>query len=97
MADETLEEFHERVLRFLEENGFDVEWPIEVLREYTEKKKKKKDKEDSEKEKHQKGGNVDRGLRVGFGGVGLVLSLPMVLDLCSNLCRNACLCDSSAA
>ena len=61
---------------------------IEVLREYTEKKKK---------EKHQKGGNADRGLRVGFGGVGLVLSLPMVLDLCSNLCRNACLCDSSAA
>ena len=81
MADETPEEFRERMLRFLEENGFDVEWAIEVLREYIEKKKKKKDKEDSEKEKHQKGGNADRGLRVGFGGVGLVLSLPMVLDL----------------
>ena len=30
----------------------------------------------------QNDGNADRGLRVGFGGVGLVLSLPMVLDLC---------------
>jgi hypothetical protein len=95
MADETPEEFHERVLRFIEENGFDIEWAIEFLREYTEKKKK--DKEDSEKEKHQKGGNADRGRRVGSGGMGLVLSLPMVLDLCSNLCRKACLCDSSAA
>ena len=55
MADETPEEFHERVLRFIEENGFNIEWAIEFLREYTEKKKKK-DKEDSEKEKHQKGG-----------------------------------------
>jgi hypothetical protein len=38
-----------------------------------------------------------RGLRVGSGAVGLVLSLPMVLDLCSVLFSNACLCDSSAA
>ena len=29
---------------------------------------------------------LDRGLRVGSGGVGLALSLPMVLDLCSNWC-----------
>ena len=36
MADETPEEFHERVLRFIEENGFDIEWAIEFLREYTE-------------------------------------------------------------
>ena len=75
MADETLEE---RLLRFLIESGYDVDWAIEVLERHTQKKKK--DKEDSEK-KHQKGGNADRGLRVGFGGVGLVLSLPMVLDL----------------
>ena len=38
-----------------------------------------------------------RGLRVGSGAVGLVLSLPIVLDLCSVLFSNACLCDSSAA
>ena len=38
-----------------------------------------------------------RGLRVGSGAVGLVLSLPMVLGLCSVLFSNACLCDSSAA
>ena len=38
-----------------------------------------------------------RGLRVGSGAVGLVLSLPMVLHLCSVLFSNACLCDSSAA
>ena len=78
MADETPEEFHARLLRFLIESGYDVDWAIEVLERHTQKKKK--DKEDSEK-KHQKGGNADRGLRVGFGGVGLVLSLPMVLDL----------------
>ena len=92
--DETPEEFHERVLRFIEESGFSGDWAIEFLQKYTEKKK---EKDDPEKEKHQKGGNADRGLRVGSGGVGLVLSLPMVLDLCSNLCRNACLCDSSEA
>ena len=79
MADETPEESHARLLRFLIESGYDVDWAIEVLERHTQKKKK--DKEDSEKEKHQKGDNADRGLRVGFGGVGLVLSLPMVLDL----------------
>ena len=38
-----------------------------------------------------------RGLRVGSWAVGLVLSLPMVLHLCSVLFSNACLSDSSAA
>ena len=37
----------------------------------------------------QKGGKAERGLRVGSGGVGLVPSLLMVLDLCSALFRNA--------
>ena len=73
---ETPEEFHERVLRFIEESGFSVDWAIEFLQKFTEKKKKEKD--DSKKEKPQKGGNADRGLRVGSGCVGLVLSLPMV-------------------
>ena len=45
---------------------------IEVLREYTEKKKK---------EKHQKGGNADRGLRVGFGVCGVGSQLAHGLGL----------------
>lgn len=41
------------------------------------------------KDASQKGGKAERGLRVGSGGVGLVPSLLMVLDLCSALFRNA--------
>ena len=41
------------------------------------------------KDASQKGGKAGRGLRVGSGGMGLVPSLLMVLDLCSVLFRNA--------
>ena len=78
MANKFSEEQRQVFLQMIEDHDLSVASVVDSLLKLSHK-------DASEKEKPQKGGNAKRGLRVGSGGVGLVPSLLMVLDLCSVL------------